>query len=73
MVPQLIEQGYLVGTRTYAPTPPDLKGIKVQAGDYSGAAFPLSRQLPIAVAGSAGQFADYSSGCSARGYVLAAT
>jgi DNA repair protein RadD len=34
-VPELIEQGYLVGTRTYAPTPPDLRGIKVQAGDYS--------------------------------------
>jgi DNA repair protein RadD len=33
-VQQLIDQGYLVGTRVYAPTLPDLKGIKVQAGDY---------------------------------------
>ena len=33
-VPELITQGFLVRTRTYAPTPPDLKGIKVQAGDY---------------------------------------
>ena len=33
-VPELIRQGHLVGTRTYAPTLPDLKGIKVQAGDY---------------------------------------
>jgi DNA repair protein RadD len=33
-VAQLIEQDYLVGTRVYAPTIPDLKGIKVQAGDY---------------------------------------
>jgi DNA repair protein RadD len=33
-VAELIEQKHLVGTRTYAPPPPDLKGIKVQAGDY---------------------------------------
>lgn len=33
-MPELITQGFLVGTRTYAPTQPDLKGIKVQAGDY---------------------------------------
>ena len=33
-VPELITQGHLVGTRTYAPTPPDLKGVKVQSGDY---------------------------------------
>jgi DNA repair protein RadD len=33
-VAQLIEQGYLVKTRVYAPVNPDLKGVKVQAGDY---------------------------------------
>jgi DNA repair protein RadD len=33
-VQELIDQGYLVGTRCYAPTMPDLKGIKVQAGDW---------------------------------------
>jgi DNA repair protein RadD len=33
-VQALIEQKYLVGTRVYAPTLPDLKGIRVQAGDY---------------------------------------
>jgi DNA repair protein RadD len=34
-VPQLIEQGYLVRTRCYAPVDPNLKGIKTVAGDYS--------------------------------------
>ena len=33
-VADLIEQGYLVKTRVYAPVMPDLKGVKVQAGDY---------------------------------------
>jgi DNA repair protein RadD len=33
-VAELITLDHLVRTRTYAPTPPDLKGIKVQAGDY---------------------------------------
>lgn len=33
-VQELIDQKYLVGTRVYAPAVPDLKGVKVQAGDY---------------------------------------
>ena len=33
-VAPLIEQGYLVKTRVYAPVDPDLRGIKTQAGDY---------------------------------------
>jgi hypothetical protein len=33
-VPELIKLDYLVPTKTYAPPPPDLRGIKVQAGDY---------------------------------------
>jgi superfamily II DNA or RNA helicase len=33
-VPELIEQGYLVKTKVYAPAIPDLKGVRVQAGDY---------------------------------------
>jgi superfamily II DNA or RNA helicase len=33
-VAELIEQKYLVKTRVYAPVTPDLKGVKVQAGDY---------------------------------------
>jgi DNA repair protein RadD len=33
-VQELIEQEFLVGTRVYAPTLPDLKGIRVQAGDW---------------------------------------
>jgi DNA repair protein RadD len=33
-VQELIDQGFLVGTRVYAPTLPDLKGIRVQAGDW---------------------------------------
>src|SRR5262249_1267384 len=33
-VPELIKLGYLVPTKTYAPPPPDLRGVKVQAGDY---------------------------------------
>jgi DNA repair protein RadD len=32
---ELIEQKFLVGTRVYAPTLPDLKGLKVQAGDWT--------------------------------------
>jgi superfamily II DNA or RNA helicase len=33
-VAELIEKKYLVKTRVYAPVMPDLKGVKVQAGDY---------------------------------------
>jgi DNA repair protein RadD len=33
-VQALIDQSYLVGTRVYAPALPDLRGVKVQAGDY---------------------------------------
>lgn len=33
-VADLIAQGYLVGTRVYAPTRPDLAGVRVQAGDW---------------------------------------
>jgi DNA repair protein RadD len=33
-VPELIEQGYLVRTRVYAPVDPDLKGVRTVAGDY---------------------------------------
>jgi DNA repair protein RadD len=34
-VAELIEQGYLVRTRCYAPVNPNLKGIKTVAGDYN--------------------------------------
>src|SRR5262249_1201262 len=33
-VPELIEQGYLVRSRVYAPVDPDLRGVRTQAGDY---------------------------------------
>jgi DNA repair protein RadD len=33
-VAALIEQGYLVKTRVYAPVDPDLRGVRTQAGDY---------------------------------------
>jgi DNA repair protein RadD len=33
-VADLIKQGYLVGTRVYAPCDPDLRGVPTQAGDY---------------------------------------
>jgi superfamily II DNA or RNA helicase len=33
-VAELIQQGHLVKTRVYAPAEPDLKGVRVQAGDY---------------------------------------
>jgi DNA repair protein RadD len=33
-VPDLIEQGYLVRARVYAPVDPDLRGVRTQAGDY---------------------------------------
>jgi superfamily II DNA or RNA helicase len=33
-VAELIAQRYLVKTRVYAPAIPDLKGVRVQAGDY---------------------------------------
>ncbi len=34
-VAQLIEGGYLVPTKVYAPSEPDLKGIKIEKGDYA--------------------------------------
>jgi superfamily II DNA or RNA helicase len=34
-VAQLIEGGYLVKTRCYAPVDPDLKGVRTVAGDYN--------------------------------------
>ena len=33
-VQRLIELGFLVQTRVYAPTTPDMKGVDVRAGDY---------------------------------------
>jgi superfamily II DNA or RNA helicase len=33
-VAELIEQGYLVRTRVYAPVDPDLRGVRTVAGDY---------------------------------------
>jgi superfamily II DNA or RNA helicase len=33
-VAELIEQGYLVRTRVYAPVNPDLRGVRTVAGDY---------------------------------------
>jgi len=33
-IPELIEQGYLVDVDIYAPCDPDLKGVKIVAGDY---------------------------------------
>jgi DNA repair protein RadD len=33
-VPDLIDQGYLVRSRVYAPVDPDLRGVRTQAGDY---------------------------------------
>lgn len=35
-VPELIASGFLVGTRLYAPTVPDLRGVHTRAGDYIG-------------------------------------
>ena len=33
-IPELIEQGYLVKTRVYAPLDPDLRGVATRNGDY---------------------------------------
>jgi DNA repair protein RadD len=33
-VEQLVEQGHLVRSRVYAPTDPDLRGVRTVAGDY---------------------------------------
>jgi superfamily II DNA or RNA helicase len=33
-VAELIRQGYLVGTRVYAPIDPDLRGVQTRQGDY---------------------------------------
>lgn len=34
-IPELIEQGYLVDADVYAPSEPDLTGVKLSAGDYN--------------------------------------
>lgn len=34
-VSELVKMGFLVGTRVYAPPPPDLSGVKITAGDYN--------------------------------------
>jgi DNA repair protein RadD len=34
-VPELVEDGYLVKTKVYAPVDPDLKGVRTVAGDYA--------------------------------------
>jgi superfamily II DNA or RNA helicase len=34
-VPELIEMGYLVGTKVFAPSRPDLTGVTVRQGDYA--------------------------------------
>ena len=34
-VAELIEQGFLVKTRVYAPAEPDLQGVRTVAGDYN--------------------------------------
>jgi DNA repair protein RadD len=34
-VAELIEGGFLVRTRVYAPVMPDLKGVRIQAGDFN--------------------------------------
>lgn len=34
-VAELVKLGHLVGTRVYAPPPPDLSDVAVQAGDYN--------------------------------------
>ena len=33
-VPELIAQGFLVGTKVFAPSKPDLKGVHTRQGDY---------------------------------------
>jgi DNA repair protein RadD len=33
-VPDLIEQGHLVKSRVYAPVDPDLRGVRIEKGDY---------------------------------------
>jgi DNA repair protein RadD len=33
-IPELIDQGFLVGTRVFAPSSPDLEGIHIRRGDY---------------------------------------
>lgn len=42
-VPALIKLGHLVGTRVFAPSTPDLKGVKTVMGDYQERA--LSRRV----------------------------
>jgi superfamily II DNA or RNA helicase len=45
-VAELIEQGYLVKTRVYAPVNPDLKGVRTQAGDYVEAQLAARMDIP---------------------------
>lgn len=34
-VSELVRLGFLVGTKVYAPPPPDLQGVKITGGDYN--------------------------------------
>jgi DNA repair protein RadD len=45
-VGQLIERGYLVKTRVYAPVDPDLKGVRVVGGDYNEGQLAERMDLP---------------------------
>lgn len=33
-IAELVEQGYLVGFRAYGPSEPDLRGVRIKAGDF---------------------------------------
>src|SRR4029077_3503331 len=45
-IPDLIEQGYLVGTKVFAPSTPDLRGVHTRHGDYVESELAEAMDLP---------------------------
>ncbi len=45
-VAELTERGYLVPTRAFAPSKPDLKGVRVTAGDYNAGGIQRTMDRP---------------------------
>lgn len=61
-VAELIELGYLVRSRVYAPSEPDLTGVRVQAGDYVETQLADRMDRPDLVADIVSTYLNYGEG-----------